>query len=288
MAHQRSLLIAVISVFAAMIAIQSGSSFAKQLFPAIGPIGTTALRVGFSALALWLVFRPWRNFPRGRGWFAVGVYGLCLGGMKVLLYLAIERIPIGIAVALEFTGPLLVALLSMRQKRDLLWVALAIGGIILLLPNMSGVNALDPIGVLLALAAGGCWAGYILFGQKAGNLAPGGTTVALGMSIAALYIVPMGVIITDGALFNLSILPFGIAVAILSSALPYSLEMIALKNMPKQTFSVLMSVEPAIAALAGLMILGEALSVTQWSAIAMIIAASIGSTVSAKSNNQAA
>lgn len=278
-ANFKSLLLAVASVILAMVFIQSGASVAKQLFPVIGPEGTTALRVGFSALILWLVFRPWRHWPKGRQWRALIIYGGCLGGMNILFYLAIERIPLGVGVALEFTGPLAVALLSSRRKLDLLWVGCALAGVFMLMPDMQGADALDPIGVVLALAAGGCWAGYILFGQKAGNLASGGATVALGMTIAALYLFPIGLVTAGSALFQWKILPLALLIAVMSSALPYSLEMIALKRLPSKNFSVLMSVEPAIAALAGLFILAELLSLWQWLAIALVITASLGSSL---------
>lgn len=280
MQHNKAVLLAIASVLLAMVTIQSGASIAKQLFPVIGPAGTTALRVGFSAIMLWLVFRPWRHLPKGRNWRAVIVYGICLGGMNLLFYLAIARIPLGIGVALEFTGPLAVALFSSRRRLDLLWVALALGGILLLLPDMRGVDALDPVGVMLALGAGACWAGYILFGQRAGSLASGGITVALGMTVAACFLVPIGVVSAGSALFSWQVIPFAIAVAALSSALPYSLEMVALKNLPAQSFSVLMSLEPAIAALAGFLLLSELLSMSQWLAILLVIGASLGSTLS--------
>jgi len=286
--QNRAVLLAVVSVLLAMVTIQSGASVAKQLFPVIGPAGTTALRVGFSALMLWLVFRPWRHLPKGRNWRAVIVYGICLGGMNLLFYLAIARIPLGIGVALEFTGPLAVALFSSRRRLDLLWVALALGGILLLLPDMRSVDALDPVGVMLALAAGACWAGYILFGQRAGNLASGGITVALGMTVAAAFLVPIGVISAGSALLSWQVIPLAIAVAALSSALPYSLEMVALKNLPAQSFSVLMSLEPAIAALAGFLLLSELLSLTQWLAILLVIGASLGSTLSGQKKTAAA
>lgn len=282
MQQKNAVLLAIASVLLAMITIQSGASIAKQLFPVIGPTGTTALRVGFSALMLWLVFRPWRYLPQGRHWWPVIVYGACLGGMNMLFYLAIARIPLGIGVALEFTGPLAVALFSSRRRMDLVWVALALGGIILLLPDMASAEALDPIGVLLALAAGACWAGYILYGQRAGNLASGGITVALGMTVAALFLVPLGVGTAGSALLSWEVVPLAIAVAALSSALPYSLEMIALKNLPAQSFSVLMSLEPAIAALAGFLLLSELLTLTQWLAIGLVICASLGSTLTTK------
>lgn len=280
MQQNKAVLFAILSVLLAMVTIQSGASVAKQLFPVIGPAGTTALRVGFSAIMLWLVFRPWRHLPKGRNWRAVIVYGICLGGMNLLFYLAIARIPLGIGVALEFTGPLAVALFSSRRRLDLLWVALALGGILLLLPDMRGVDALDPVGVMLALGAGACWAGYILFGQRAGNLASGGITVALGMTVAACFLVPIGVVSAGSALFSWQVIPLAIAVAALSSALPYSLEMVALKNLPAQSFSVLMSLEPAIAALAGFLLLSELLSLSQWLAILLVIGASLGSTLS--------
>ncbi|WP_445766316.1 EamA family transporter [Rheinheimera sp.] len=275
----RSLVVAVISVLLAMITIQSGASIAKQLFPLIGPEGTTALRLGFSALVLWLVFRPWRALPQGRDWQAVIVYGLCLGGMNILFYLAIARIPLGIGVALEFTGPLAVALFSSRRKRDLIWVGFAIAGILLLLPDMHGVDALDPVGVALALAAGACWAGYILFGKKTNTQSSGGITVALGMTVAALVLVPVGAVTQGMALLSWEVLPLGFLVGILSSAIPYSLEMVALRNMTSQNFSVFMSMEPAIAALAGFLILAELLTLWQWLAIALVILASLGSSL---------
>lgn len=288
MQQNKAVLLAILSVLLAMVTIQSGASVAKQLFPVIGPAGTTALRVGFSALMLWLVFRPWRHLPKGRNWRAVIVYGVCLGGMNLLFYLAIARIPLGIGVALEFTGPLAVALFSSRRRLDLLWVALALGGILLLLPDMRSVDALDPVGVMLALAAGACWAGYILFGQRAGTLASGGITVALGMTVAAAFLVPIGVISAGSALLSWQVIPLAIAVAALSSALPYSLEMVALKNLPAQSFSVLMSLEPAIAALAGFLLLSELLSLTQWLAILLVIGASLGSTLSGQKKTAAA
>ncbi|MGP9802349.1 EamA family transporter [Rheinheimera sp. NSM] len=276
----RPLLVAVVSVLLAMLTIQSGASVAKQLFPLIGPEGTTALRLGFSALVLWLVFRPWRSLPAGRrDWQAIIIYGVCLGGMNILFYLAIARIPLGIGVALEFTGPLAVALFSSRRKRDLIWVGFAIAGILLLLPDMRGVDALDPVGVVLALAAGACWAGYILFGKKTNSQASGGITVALGMTVAAAFLVPIGAISQGMALLSWQVLPLGLLVGILSSALPYSLEMVALRNMTSQNFSVFMSMEPAIAALAGFLILAELLTVWQWLAIGLVILASLGSSL---------
>ncbi|KZN46403.1 EamA family transporter [Pseudoalteromonas luteoviolacea] len=273
-------LYAIACLLLAMITIQSGASIAKQLFPHVGPEGTTAYRLGFSALILCFIFKPWRKLPKN--WRPVILYGLCLGIMNLTFYYAIARIPLGIGVALEFTGPLAVALFSSKRKRDYLWVLLAIAGIFLLLPNMNEVDGLDPIGVLLALIAGACWAGYIIFGKKTGGQSSGGMAVALGMSIAAFAIVPYGVISQGSALLDWTLIPLGLAIGILSSALPYSLEMVALRNMPAQGFSIMMSLEPAIAALAGLLILGELLSFWQWVAIFLVIGASLGSSITTK------
>jgi inner membrane transporter RhtA len=275
------LLTAVGCVLLAMVTIQTGASLAKQLFPLVGPEGTTALRLGFAAAVLWLVFRPWKALPQGRDWQSIIIYGLCLGGMNILFYLAIERIPLGIAVALEFTGPLAVALFGSKRKSDLFWVALAIVGIFLLLPDLASAQGLDLIGALMALGAGACWAGYILFGTRTGQ-ASGGITVALGMTVAAIVLVPIGAVSQGLALITWEVLPLGLLVGVLSSALPYSLEMVALRNMPTQAFSVLMSLEPAIAALAGLIILSEQLTLLQWSAIGLVIIASIGSSFTPK------
>lgn len=273
----RDLLFAIACLLCAMVTIQSGASIAKQLFPYVGPEGTTAYRLGFSALILCLIFRPWRHLPKR--WGPILVYGLCLGGMNITFYYAIERIPLGIGVALEFTGPLAVALFSSKRKRDYLWVVFAIAGIILLLPDMDSQTGLDPIGVILALIAGAFWAGYILFGKKTGNQGSGGATVAIGMAVSAIVLVPYGAVSQGTALLNWELIPLGIMIGILSSALPYSLEMVALRNMPAQGFSIMMSLEPAVAAVAGLIILGELLTVWQWVAVLMIIIASVGSSM---------
>ena len=278
-AQYRALVIAACCVLLAMVTIQSGSSIAKQLFPQVGPEGTTALRLGFSALVLWLIFRPWRAMPGPTQWRNTIVYGLCLGGMNITFYYAIERIPIGIGVALEFTGPLAVALLSSKRKRDLIWVAFAAAGLLLLVPEIDAETGLDPIGVILALVAGGFWAGYILFGKRTSNQSSGGITVALGISVAALVLVPYGAISQGTALLDTNILIMGLFIGVLSSALPYTLEMIALRAMPAQGFSIMMSMEPAIAALAGFLILHEQLSLLQWLAIILVIIATLGSTL---------
>ncbi len=259
----------------AMISIQSGASLAKSLFPLVGAEGTTALRLVLGATILSLVMQPWRTRLNLAVYRSLLAYGLALGGMNLLFYMSLQSIPLGIAVALEFTGPLGLALLSSRRLLDFVWVALAVFGLWLLLPSGLAQTQLDPLGMALALAAGLCWALYIVFGQKAGA-AHGRQTVALGTWVAALLVLPIGLWQAGGSLFSVDLLPIALGVAVLSSALPYSLEMVALTRLPARTFSILMSLEPAIAALSGLLFLSEKLSWNQWLAIGAIILASAG------------
>ena len=202
--------------------------------------------------------------------------------MNLTFYFALERIPLGIAVALEFTGPLAVAILASKNKVDYVWAVLAAVGIFLLLPLNATSAALDPLGIFFALLAGFFWALYILFGKKAGGDTHGGVATAVGMSFAALMVIPWGLMLDTPAMFTVEALPLGIFVGLFGSAIPYALEMIALKKMPPQTFSVLMSLEPAIASLMGLMFLSEILTTTQWLAILCVIVSSLGSTLTAK------
>lgn len=262
---------------ASMISIQFGASVAKGLFPALGPEGTTALRCGIAALILLALQRPWRARLPPSALLTVGLYGASLGLMNLLFYLSLARIPLGVAVALEFTGPLSVALLSSHRARDLLWVVLAAAGIVLILPLSRSSRPLDPVGVAFALAAGVCWALYIVLGQRAGKAVQGGAATALGMLAAALVVAPVGVLRAGPRLLQSHLWPLALAVAVFSSALPYSLEMHALRRLPARTFGILMSLEPALAALAGLVMLRERLSPAQGAAIACIIAASAGS-----------
>ena len=259
----------------AMVSFQVGASFAKQLIPVIGAPGTTAWRLGLSALIVGVLQRPWRSVPTRAAWPIVLAYGLSLGAMNFVFYLALRTIPLGIAVALEFTGPLGVALFHSHRRLDKLWVALAAIGLLLLLPIRAADTALDPVGVLYALAAGAGWAAYIVFGQKAGK-AQGPSASTWGLFIAALLTVPLGLVVAGDRMFTAAALPFGLAVAVFSSALPYTLEMLALRRLSTRAFGTLMSFEPAIAALAGALVLGEHLSLLQYVAIGAIIAASAG------------
>lgn len=269
------------SLLLGVLSFQCGAALAKQLFPLVGAQGATALRLGLSALILWLLRRPWRRLAGRHGWASLWGYGLTLGVMNLCFYMALRTIPLGIAVALEFLGPLAIALFGSRRALDFLWVGLAVAGLALLLPYRSQAQALDLVGVLFALAAAVGWATYILLGRRAGA-AFGGDAVALGSAIGALVAVPVGVMHAGAALFSLSALPFAIGVAVLSSALPYSLEMHALTRLPARTVGILVSIEPAMGALLGLMFLDEHLDAYQWLAIASIIAASIGAVLGAR------
>ncbi|WP_414163235.1 threonine/homoserine exporter RhtA [Superficieibacter sp. BNK-5] len=262
----------------AMASIQSGASLAKTLFPLVGAPGVTALRLALGTLILIAVFKPWRlRFAKDQR-LPLLCYGVSLGAMNYLFYLAIQRIPLGIAVALEFTGPLAVALFASRRAVDFVWVILAVLGLWFLLPLGKDVAHVDLTGTLLALGAGACWAVYILSGQRAGA-EHGPATVAMGSLIAAVIFVPLGALQAGEALWHWSILPLGLAIAVLSTALPYSLEMIALTRLPTRTFGTLMSMEPALAAISGIIFLGETLTFTQTLALGAIIAASMGSTL---------
>ncbi|ACS86172.1 threonine/homoserine exporter RhtA [Musicola paradisiaca] len=275
-----SVLIPVLMIVIAMISLQVGAALAKTLFPTIGASGMTALRLAIGTLILLVIFKPWRMHLGSDRWPLL-VYGITLGGMNYLFYLALRTVPLGVVVALEFTGPLAVAVLSSRRLLDFLWIALAASGLWLLLPLGGGTGDLDPLGILFAIGAGACWAGYILFGKKAGAR-HGAGTVAMGSLIAALIYCPIGAFFSSSALFSSAVLPVGIGVALLSTALPYSLEMLALTRLPTRTFSTLMSLEPAIAAVSGILFLNEHLSIAQWLALVFIITASLGTTLSAR------
>ena len=265
-------------ILIAMMSIQSGASLAKSLFPLIGAPGVTALRIALGTLILVVVFKPWRLRFKKEQRLPLLFYGLALGGMNYMFYLSIQTIPLGIAVALEFTGPLAVALFSSRRPVDFIWVVLAVLGLWFLLPLGQSVSQIDLTGAALALGAGACWAVYILTGHRAGE-EHGPATVALGSLIAAVIFVPIGMAQATDSIWQWSILPVGLAVAILSTALPYSLEMIALTRLPTRIFGTLMSMEPALAAISGMIFLGETLTLVQTLALCSIIAASMGSTL---------
>ena len=265
-------------ILIAMLSIQSGASLAKSLFPLVGAPGVTALRIVLGTAILVAIFKPWRLRFKKEQRLPLMFYGLSLGAMNYMFYLSIQTIPLGIAVALEFTGPLAVALFSSRRPVDFIWVVLAVLGLWFLLPLGQNVTEIDLTGAALALGAGACWAVYILTGQRAGE-EHGPATVALGSVIAAIVFVPIGMAQATASIWQWSVMPIGLAVAVLSTALPYSLEMIALTRLPTRIFGTLMSMEPALAAISGMVFLGETLTFTQTLALCSIIAASMGSTL---------
>ena len=273
--------LAVGALLISMVSYQCGASLAKHLFPQVGAQGATAYRLGLSALMLLLWRRPWRRLGTQRDWRALWGYGLSMGAMNLVFYMSLRTIPLGIAVALEFTGPLALALFGSRRLLDFVWIALVLAGLALLLPLRGQMQTLDPVGVMYALAAGVGWALYVVLGKKAGA-AYGVDAVTLGTSIGALLAIPFGVVHAGSALLSPVLLPYALGVAVLSSALPYSLEMVALTLLPARTFSTLLSLEPAIAAVAGVALLDERLSLLQWLAIVAIIVAAVGTTLSAQ------
>ena len=279
-------LIPVAVLLIAMLSLQGGASLAKSLFPAVGAPGITALRLGLGTLILCVIFKPWRlRFTRAQR-TPLLMYGLALGCMNYLFYLSIRTVPLGVAVGLEFTGPLTLALLGSRRALDFVWVLLAVVGLWFLLPFGQGVSHIDPLGALLAVGAGTCWAFYIVAGQRAGA-EHGPATVAMGSLIASVIFVPLGLTFAEPGIWHWSILPVALLVALLSSALPYSLEMMALTRLPARIFGTLMSLEPAMAALSGILFLGETLNGVQCLALLAIIIASAGSTLTMKPRSNA-
>ena len=267
-------------VLIAMLSVQTGASIAKALFAVAGPIGVVTVRIGFGTVILCLALRPWRVRVPPEARLSLAVYGLSLGTMNVLYYQALERLPVGLAVAVEFIGPLAVAVLTSRRRSDFAWIALAVIGLVLLLPVLPQVSHVSVTGVAFALGAGACWALYIVFGQRAGRHL-GTQTVALGSVISAVLVVPFGLLHAGSIVLSRQVLLPGLAVAVLSTALPYTLEMFALTRMPTRTFGVLMSLEPAVGALSGLLLLGEKLTPAQSAAILLVMAASAGATITA-------
>lgn len=286
MSASRSPLIPYAALLGSIVTLCVGTSFAKSLFPLAGAQGVTAYRVGFAALILLVVWRPWRHPISREDLKKVAAYGAVVGLMNLSFYMAIRTIPLGLAIAIEFMGPLLVAVAHSRKLIHFVWIGLAVLGLGLLLPIDPRATHLDPVGVGFACVAAVMWALYILLGKRVGHL-HAGRTVALGMSTAALIVVPVGLVSAGATLFQPKLALLGLFVALLSSAIPYSLEMVALKGIPKRSFGVMLSVEPAVGALAGLVILHERLALTQWLAIVAIVAASVGTILTTPPEGQA-
>ncbi len=263
-----------------IISVQLGAAIAKSLFDSLGPGGTVFLRIAFAALVLFLLVRPKLGGLDRAGYLVAGLFGLVLAGMNFSIYLAFDRIPLGVAVTLEFVGPLGVAVAGSRRALDLLWVVLAAAGILLLAPlGVLGGMDLDPVGVAFALLAGCLWASYILLSARTGSAFSGGTGLVIALCVGTLVLFPFGIAGAGTALLDPKLLLAGFGVAMLSSAIPYSLELEALRKLPARVFGVLMSLEPAVAALAGLVVLGERLEMRAVAAILFVTIAAAGASL---------
>jgi inner membrane transporter RhtA len=263
-----------------IISVQLGAAVAKSLFDSLGPGGTVFLRIAFAALVLFLLVRPKLGGHDRAGYLVAGLFGLTLAGMNFSIYLAFDRIPLGVAVTLEFVGPLGVAVAGSRRLLDLLWVVLAAAGILLLAPlSVLGGMDLDPVGVAFALLAGCLWASYILLSARTGSAFPGGTGLVIALCVGTFVLFPFGIAGAGYALLDPKLLLAGFGVAMLSSAIPYSLELEALRKLPARVFGVLMSLDPAVAALAGLVVLGERLEMRAVAAIIFVTIAAAGASL---------
>lgn len=263
-----------------IISVQLGAAIAKSLFDSLGPGGMVFLRIAFAALVLFLLVRPKLGGHDRASYLVAGLFGLTLAGMNLSIYLAFDRIPLGVAVTLEFVGPLGVAVAGSRRALDLLWVVLAAAGILLLAPlGVLGGTDLDPVGVAFALLAGCLWACYILLSVRTGSAFPGGTGLVIALCVGTLVLFPFGIAGAGYALLDPKLLLASLGVAILSSVIPYSLELEALRKLPARVFGVLMSLEPAVAAIVGLIVLGERLEMRAVVAVLFVTIAAAGASL---------
>ncbi|MET2829801.1 EamA family transporter [Mesorhizobium shangrilense] len=272
----------ILALLAAMLSFQVGATLAKTLFSIFGAEGTAALRLCLGSLILIVTLKAWKARIDASNWQALLGYGITLAGMNLMYYMAVSRLPLGIASAIAFLGPLSVAVIFSRRPMDFLWVGLAAIGLLLLTPLGGPAQNLDPIGILWALGNAICWALYIILGKKAGQQ-HGGRTTALGMTIAALIALPIGLHQTETFMLDFGLVPLVLGMTILSTAIPFTLEMFALRNLPSRSLGTLMSLEPAIGALAGFAILSERLTILQALAIGLIVLASVGTAISTRS-----
>ncbi|HXT36146.1 MAG TPA: EamA family transporter [Chloroflexota bacterium] len=262
-------------ILMSILSVQVGAALAKSLFASLGPGGTVFLRIGFAAVIMLAVGRPRIRGHRRADYVAMVLFGLTIAGMNLSFYSAIARLPLGIAVTLEFVGPLCVAVIGSRRRLDLLWAAFAGGGILLLAPWDN--SAIDPLGVVFALTAAGGWAAYILLNVRVGRAFPGQSGLALAMGISCLVTLPLGIGASGPLLGDPRLLAAGLGVSVLSTVIPFSLEHAALKRLPAQVFGVLMSLEPAVAALVGVILLHQALGLRALLALVGVTLASVGS-----------
>jgi inner membrane transporter RhtA len=273
-------LLAAGAVVLGSLCVEIGAALAVTIFPVTGPLGIVTLRLVFAALVLLIAFRPSvRGRTRG-DWLTVIGFGLVLASMNVLFYLALDRLPLGATVTLEYLGPLILSVVIARRASAWIWAVLALGGVVLL--SRGGFDHLDAIGVVLALGAGTCWVGYILLSARTGARFGRLDGLAIAMVAGAVAVVPLGAVTAGVALLSPPVLLIGLAVALLSSAIPYGLEMLALRRLPAATFSILLSLAPALAAVAGLVILHQQLTILDAVAIALVVVASMGAVRSAQ------
>ena len=258
----------------AIITTQMGSAFAKGLFSQAGPAGIVFLRVGLAAIALLLLWRPRWTADTQNHWWLLARFGAALSMMNFSFYLAIERLPIGIAVAIEFVGPLGLAAFQSRRWIDGLWVVLAAIGIILLTPW--GGFEVDPLGIVFALIAATCWVAYIVFSAQTGQALPGGQGLAWAMAMGAVILLPIAIVGAGTKVFNPGLIGLGLGLALLSSVIPYSCELEALRSLPVYVFGILLSLEPVAAAITGWLVLGEVLTVRAMVAIVLVSIAAAG------------
>ncbi|MFD4942222.1 DMT family transporter [Streptomyces sp. NPDC058239] len=271
---RRAALAPVALVVAGGLSVQFGSAVAALLMPRAGALGVVTLRLAVAAVVLLVVCRPKLRGHSRADWGTVVAFGVAMGAMNMLFYQALDRIPLGVAVTLEVLGPLALSVVASRRLINLVWAGLALGGVFLL--GGGGFDRLDPVGAAFALGAGAMWAAYIVFSARTGRRFPQADGLALAMAVAAILSLPLGILESGAKLAVPSTLAMGAAVALMSSVLPYTLELMALRRLPAPTFAVLMSLEPAIAATAGFLILDQALTATDALAIALVIGASMG------------
>lgn len=275
------ILLPILAVVSAMAAFQIGAAFAKNLFPSIGPQGAAALRLLFGSIMLLALVRPWRNWPKNPPLLSLAGLGLAMAGAIQMFYLAIDHLPLGIAIAIQFLGPLAIAVFGSRRAIDLVWAALAAAGVWCLVAISSDGKPIDLAGVGWALGAAVSWASYILLGRRVTSVF-GNSTAAIAVSIAAIVILPIGFAHAGMALFAPELIPLALAVALFSAAIPFSLEFFAMPRLPPRVFAVFMSLEPSFGVLFGFLILQERLTPFQIAGIAMVIAAAAGAAWSAR------
>lgn len=282
----RPALYAPLLVLGSMLSIAIGASTAKGIFPLLGPAGTAFVRVGVAAIVLLALWRPWRATLSRLQAVPIVTYGIILGILNLTFYEAMARLPIGIAIAIEFLGPLSIAFYMSRGRLDILWASLALIGVALLLPLTSLQRSIDPVGIGFALMSAAAWGCYIVVGKKAGTSMHPGYATAIGTTVGFLSIAPFGALTAWQTEWTSSLIFTAIAIGVLSSAIPFSLEMVALKHLDSKTFGILLSLEPALGALAAFLMLSEKISIIQCLAIGCVVTASIGSTATSRASSK--